>query len=69
MLEVNNEVVDMYLRVRNQVRLSSMGDVIGLDYSAVLKVLDLYKVEDTQKVFEDILLCWNIEQEINKGKT
>jgi len=46
-----------------------MGDVIGLDYSAVLKVLDLYKVEDTQKVFEDILLCWNIEQEINKGKT
>lgn len=43
-------------------RLSSMGDVIGLDHNAVIKILELY--DEEQPMFEDILLCWEIEQEM-----
>lgn len=41
------------------------GDVVGLDYMAVLAVIKLY-TEDVKKAFESILICFRIEQEFSK---
>jgi len=44
-----------------------MGEIIGLDYNAVLKVIRLYvKDDDVKTVFEKVLNCFQIEQEFNK---
>lgn len=43
-----------------------MGDVIGLDHSAVIDTLELYN--EGQPMFEDILMCWEIEQEMKELK-
>ena len=46
-----------------------MGEVIGLDYSAVLDVIKLYVDEERVKdIFEGVLECHRIEQEIMKEK-
>jgi len=45
-----------------------MGDVVSLDYNAVLSVLDLYNVEDKKDVFEDILIMFNTAREIERNK-
>lgn len=58
----------MYGLVQNQLHLSSMGDVVSLDYNAVLSVLDLYNVEDKKDVFEDILIMFNTAREIERNK-
>jgi len=39
-----------------------MGEVIGLDYAAVKAILDLY--DEGREMFDLILFCWDIEQEI-----
>lgn len=65
--EHNVETYDIYLLVRNQVRLSPMGEIIGLDYNAVLNVIKLYIKDDNVKmIFENVLNCFQIEQEFNK---
>jgi len=46
-----------------------MGEVISLDYSAVLDVIKLYVDDDRIKdVFEGVLECYEIEQEVMKEK-
>jgi len=42
-----------------------MGDIIGLDYTAVEVVVRLY-TKDVQKAFESVLMCYQIEQEFSK---
>lgn len=42
-----------------------MGDVMGLDYGAVLDVIKLYS-DDVKGSFERVLECFRIEQEFNK---
>jgi len=51
--------------VRDQLRITGMGDVIGLDKGAVLDVIELY-TEDVKAMFEWILLCYRIEKEASK---
>ena len=58
----------MYLLVRDQIRLSGGGDVVGLDYTAVLSVLELYEIKNSKKMFEDILIQFNTEREEVKKK-
>lgn len=53
----------MYALVGNQVRVAPMGGIIGLDYTAVLNVFDLYSVEDKRYMFENVLTCFRLEQE------
>jgi len=44
-----------------------MGEIIGLDYNAVLNVIKLYIKDDNVKmIFENVLNCFQIEQEFNK---
>lgn len=63
--EVSLTFYSMYALVRNQVRISSMGDIIDLDYNAVLDVIALYfPVERVKEVFEYVLQCFRIEQEL-----
>jgi len=65
--EHNVETYNIYLLVRNQVRLSPMGEIIGLDHNAVLSDIELYaKDDDVKTVFEKVLNCFQIEQEFNK---
>ncbi len=40
------------------------GTVVGLDHKAVIATLSLY--DEGQDMFEDILYCWNIEQELEQ---
>lgn len=60
----NHKTWKLYILCRDQIRLSSMGDVIGLDHNAVIRILELY--DEGQQMFEDILLCWEIEQELRE---
>jgi len=44
-----------------------MGDLIGLDYSAVLDTLGLYVAEsEIKEAFEFVLRAFNIEREFRK---
>lgn len=62
--ESNVENWNIYLLVQNQIKVAPMGEIIGLDYAAVLNVIKLYVAADkVKKTFESILVCYNIEQE------
>lgn len=65
--EDNIEIWQVYLLTRNQIRVAPMGEVIGLDYAAVLNVVKLYvNVDEIKKTFEGVLECFRIEQESEK---
>jgi|688.fasta_scaffold52746_2 hypothetical protein len=49
----NWPTVEMFLRVQTQWR-TSMGGVIGLDYTALAWVLKLYEIEDQRSLLEDL---------------
>ena len=59
------ELYSIYAIVRNQVRVSAMGETIGLDFDAVLSVINLYvdSKEELKEAFEFVLKCFNIERE------
>lgn len=44
-----------------------MGEIIGLDYGAVLDVIKLYTDGDIKEMFENILICYQAEQEFNEA--
>ncbi len=67
MWQDNYKIWKMYSLCRDQVRLSGMGDLIGLDNNAVIKILELYG--EGQKMFEDIQVLFNIEQEYKNENT
>lgn len=55
----------MYLFVRNQVRVTPMGDVIDLDYGAVLDTIKLYVAADEVKeAFDFVVKCFSLEKEL-----
>jgi len=42
-----------------------MGEIIGLDYGAVLDTIKLYATnDDVKKLFEQMLCCHRIEEEL-----
>lgn len=62
--EENIEVWSIYSLVRSQVKVAPMGEIIGLDYAAVLGVIELYVAgNEIKRIFESVLMCFNIEQE------
>jgi len=55
----------IYLLVRNQVKLSPMGEVIDLDHKAVLGDIELYvPADEVKETFEFVLHCFGIEREL-----
>lgn len=59
----------MYSLVGNQVRMAPMGEVIGLDYGAVLDTIKLYVTDgEVKKFFEGVLYCYQLEQEFVRTK-
>jgi len=53
--------------VHDQVRVASSGDIIGLDYGAVLDVVKFYVADsDVKRIFENVIMCGQIEQEFSK---
>lgn len=62
--EHNVNAYNIYLLVRNQVRITPMGDTIDLDYAAVLGVIKLYVADEKVKAtFERVVNCYQIERE------
>ena len=57
-----------YAKARSQVRVSPMGDIIGLDYGAIAYLMHLegYTGEREKELFTFILTCFNLEREFNK---
>ena len=51
--EENWESVMLFIRMMTQWR-TTMGGVIGLDYSVLQILFDLYDISNRQQVFEDI---------------
>lgn len=49
----NQDIIYTFLRVSTQWR-TSMGGVIGLDYSVLMMVMDMYDIKDKKAVFEGI---------------
>jgi len=45
--------VEIFLRCQTQWR-TSMSGIVGLDYVAILGVLNLYKIKEQQQVLEDL---------------
>jgi len=65
--EQNIIIWNLYSLVRNQVRVSSMGDLIDLDHKAVLDDIKLYvPIDNIKEVFEGVLQCFNIERELSR---
>lgn len=65
--KANIEVYEMYQLVGNQVRVTSMGEIIGLDYAAVINTIKLYIIDsDIKEIFEGILMCCRIEQKLSR---
>jgi hypothetical protein len=64
----NKEVIDIYCLVRDQVLMTSMGDIIGPDHKAILGDMDLFEVEDKRTVFLRVLDCFRIQSEIRSSK-
>ncbi len=44
-----------------------MGEILGLDHGAVLNVIKLYVNGDTKKMFEDVLVCYQVERDFSKA--
>jgi len=63
--ETNDEIWKIYSLVRDQLRVASTGEVIGLDHGAVLGDIELY-TDNVKEMFESVLYCFQIEQEFMK---
>ena len=50
----NWDALQMFLKLRAQWRVSPMGQLIGLDYTAVLAVINFEKSTDKHQLFDDI---------------
>jgi len=57
LLPENINAYEIYLLVRTQFIVAGMGDVIGLNYSAVLETIKLYIDDDSERrdVFEKVV--------------
>jgi hypothetical protein len=65
--EHNIIVYNLYSLVRNQVRMTGFGDIIDLDYTAVLDVVKLHVAAgEVKETFNRILECFNIERSFVK---
>lgn len=61
----NKRTWKFYSLCHNQVLTAGMnGTVVGLDHKAVIETLLLYG--EGQSMFEYILYCWDIEQELEQ---
>jgi hypothetical protein len=58
---------ELYQLCQNQLIVSGFGDVIALNYSAVISVLNLYEVDDRPLVFEKIIYISRFDiEKLNK---
>jgi len=65
--EHNIITYNLYSLVRNQVRMTGFGDIIDLDYAAVLDVVKLHvPAGEVKETFNRILECFNIERSFVK---
>jgi len=64
LLEANEDIIEVYNLVRNQVLMAPSGDTLALNYATLIELLDLLEVEDKKETFFGVLHCYNIEQEI-----
>ena len=69
LLSVNEYVIYLYGKLRKQIILSGMGDIININQNAIRNLLELYEVKNKRKMFDDIIECFNIEQELSKELT
>lgn len=60
----NEQTFYTYGLVRNQINITGMGDVIGLDYNSVISTIKLYDIANPRQIFEDIIYLFNEEQKI-----
>jgi hypothetical protein len=49
----NEEIVRMFLRIGTQWR-TSFGGLVGLDYTVLFNLFDLYGIKDRREMFEGI---------------
>ena len=63
----NNRAWRLYSLCRNQVLRAGMdGTIVGFDHKAVIETLKLY--DEGKDMFEEILMCWNIERELRDNE-
>lgn len=65
-LSANREAVRVYNLVANQVITAGMGEVIGLDYTAVAWIMKLRKVQDKLDCLERLNIIFNRIQELRE---
>lgn len=44
--------------------MSPTGDILGIDYTAVNFILDIYNISNKKRVFEKVLICFETEREL-----
>ena len=65
LLSENEKPWNIFMLCQDQVRRAGMdGTVVGLDYAAVIAILELYGEGQNKKMFEDIIICSKIKQEL-----
>jgi len=61
--------MDVYNIVRSQLIIGPMGDIVGLNYSAIIGTLELLEVKNKRNLFFAVIECFYIEQELlSRGK-
>ena len=67
--EENAPVLEFFLRLQTQWRISPMGQRVGLDYQGVLAAASLMSVDLTGEMFQDlqILEMATINEMVNNG--
>ncbi len=74
LLSENKETFDVFMQCQNQVIMSGSGNVVDINFVAIKVMLDLYKIENQQNVFDKIVkvfhhfLAEDREKNKNKGK-
>lgn len=54
MWEENAEAVDIFLRAQTQWNIGAMGGFIGLNYPAIIGLIELFGKADKLELFDDI---------------
>lgn len=68
LLDGNVKIWYMYSLTGDQIRVTPMGEVIGLDHGAVLDTIELYATDgEVKRLFEGVRMCHQIAVEFSKA--
>jgi hypothetical protein len=66
LLPENEEIIQVYVTVRNQVVTAGMGEVVDIHFPSLQWVMDLYEVVDQKRCFEKVLHIFHEKLQVQR---